>query len=760
MRFLSKHKLLGLFLSFVGGFTLAEVPKGLQFRADYYQRDLTSNTLKGKGNAWIKNGPYEIFADEIEVDFTANQAIARENVKMSEKDVTVSCSQASFNLKGPDAVFDRAVLTFAQTVITGDVIRRISPVEYEVLEGTFSNCNNSQVPAPDAAKCPMDWMFSGRRFRFTLGEYAHFYDVVASAKSIPFLYTPYMMIPIKTQRQTGFLMPSAPWSATLGSGFSLPFFWAISEWQDLLVRPTWYSSTGSHLGLDYRYAYSPGKQGYFNLSLITRRFGSADNPGPDNSAGPRFLGLFGEGAVNAWNLFRLDGSRIESRQMLNFVSNPYYTFDYLADVGARADLGNLRSQFSLIFPGDSWFFSAQAQYLQPLTVSIPNNNSGTNIDGGGAAQLPILTAAKATTPLFGQYISYELDTQLTNYSRSSATDLLTNAALPSNITPLTESIPYIRTGRRLQMEPRLVLNLPTPPGFQLQPLLRGGTLVYQFDAPSATVRHREYLDVEVPFAMQLSRTFNTSFLGIEKLSHIFQPRFIYASSLLQTGGNDHAFFYSDEARQISNPRFDILDQITPYEYMRFELINRFLRKKDSSMERFFWFQVSEQYNLKTSTTDPRFSNALGPIEVFSSLSLGRYTMQLTASFALQETRTLMGQPVTPVRESSLSTGITYSSGGKNVISLNGLYRKSANPALDAQMMNLSMYQELPTFFDIDGSVEYNFITHRIYGFRVGLHFQSKPRACWGFSIAYGQTSFGVPFTTLGFSLDMGKLGAI
>lgn len=754
LRFLSKFNslvalLLGLLLYSVS--SRAEIPKGLQFKADFYQRDLTANTLRGKGNAWVKSGEQEVFADEIEVDFATNRALARGHVRIIDEPLQISCVHAQFNLKGNDGIFDKAVITSGQMIVTGEVIRRINATQFEVEEASYSNCNTDLIKPPQAGTCPQDWKFSGRRFFITLGEYAHFHDVLVSAKSIPIFFLPYLMIPVKTERQTGFLMPALRWSATLGNGIEWPFFWAMNEWQDLLIRPTYYSSAGMHLGLSYKYAYSSRKYGHLNLYMVDRRFSGADNPLPDDTARSRWLGVIGEGAVEAANFYQWEASRAKSLQVLNFVSNPYYTFDYFADVGPRADLGSLRSQLAVTLPTDEWLFTAQAQYLQSLTMSVPNSN-GLNTDLGGVAQLPILTVSKTTTPFWDQFLSYEVDTQFSNFTRNTPTDTLLPGSIPTTVPALTGNLDYIRTGKRIQLEPRLVMNVPMPSGFQFQPLLRTGALLYQFDAPAPAARHREYIELEIPVALQLSRVFTTTIPGFEKISHIFQPRFVYASSLAQTGGNDHDFFFEDDSRGLFNPRFDILDQFTPYEYMRFELINRFLRKTGDSAERFFWFQVSEQYNLRTSSKDPRYSTALGPIEVFSSLGLGRYSMQVTASFPLQETTTLLGLPVTPVRESTVSTGISYSSGGKNQISLNGLYRVRADPDQNQQMVNLYMYQELPTFFDLEGAVEYNFITRRIYGYKVGFHFRSKPRSCWSLGITAGQTSYGNPFTNFDFKL--------
>lgn len=725
-----------------------EIPSGIQFRAQFYQRDLAANILRGKGEAWVKNGNQEMSADEIEVDFKTNRAVAKGNVKLQEKNTIVWADHADLDIKGPGALFEKATLSSGKMVITGERIRRTGSDSFEVDEGTYSNCNIELTVSNQIGECPLDWKISGRRFSLRLGGYGHFYDVVMSAKGIPIVYLPYAFVPIKNKRESGLLMPAFPFSATLGSGVTLPLFLALSDWQDLLIRPTYYSTTGMVLGMQYRYIYSPDKSGEANFTLLSRRFSAGSNPRPNDKSRPLTLG-FGEASVRIHNTYSFTGSRSHTRQMINYVSNPFFTFDYAGEVGPRADLGNLRSQVTFTRPGDEWLFSGQAQYLQSLVVS---KDSG--VDRGEVAQLPILTAAKTTTPLLGQLVSYELDTQFTNFTRTAPIDQLATSPEPGVVSSVANPY-YLRTGRRLQIEPRLVTSFPMPRGFQLQPLLRTGSLVYLFDHPDSRMVHREYMDIEIPFSLQLSRVYSTSITGYEKIRHVFQPRFVYASSLIQTPQPDHPFFFQDSPSGLSNPRFDILDQFTNYEFMRFELINRFQKRTSAGSDRFFWFQLSEQYNVKKSTTDPRYTTNLGPIELFSALTLGNYSMQLQGSYSLEPTKTLNGQSVTPVREAFLTTGISYKGAGRDVVSLNALYRQSANPGLRAQMINLSFYKELPTFFDLEAYAEYNFLTRQVYGYRVGFHFRTKPRSCWRFSVLTGSNAYRTQFTTFNFAMNFG-----
>ncbi len=744
------------FLLILIGTASAELPKGIQFRADYYERSLEANHLKGKGNAWVKIEDQEIWADEIEVDFQTNQGIAKRNVRLTRGSVTLIGTRAQFNIKGPDAFFENATLSNGTLVLTGDSIQRLDYGEYEVSEGTYTNCNTNLVDPSHTGECSFDWKISGRRFRLTLEGYAHFYDVVVNAKSVPLLYTPYIILPVKSKRQSGILMPSFPFTATLGSGTSIPVFFALGSWHDLLVTPTFYSSTGLHLAFNYRYVFSDTKQGAVNLAFLTRRFSDNSNPAVDDRSRNRALGLFGEAAARVYNVYSFSNSRSHSKQIISYVSNPYYSFDYTGDLGARADLGNLRSQLTFTRPGDEWLFTAQTQYLQSLVVP---RDSG--VDRGVVAQLPVLTLSKATAPLLGQWLSYEVDSQFTNFARTAPFDQLATSPAPGIVNATPDPI-FLRTGRRLQLEPRLVLNLPIAAGFQLQPLLKAGTLVYNFDYPTFSVVHREYVDVEIPFGLQLSKVYETPLSDFRKISHVFQPRVVFASSLLQTEETNHPFFFRDSQSGLSNPRFDIVDQLTSFQYMRFELINRFQRRNEQGdSERFFWFQISEQYNLKTTPTDPRYATALGPIELFSALRLSSYSLQVQGSYPLQPTTTLNGQLLAvPVSESFLSVGLSFQGNGRTRALLNGLYRLSSDPGLNAQIATFFFYKELPTFFDLEGYVEYNFLTRELYGYHVGFHFRSKPRSCWSFSLTTGRNAFRTQFANIGFSLDFGGVGGI
>ncbi|MEZ4750610.1 MAG: putative LPS assembly protein LptD [Bdellovibrionota bacterium] len=746
----------GRFLFFLGSFlcVLNAEAATLEFKADYYTRDLGKNITRAKGNAWVKRDSKEIYADELEIDFSRELVTARGHVHIRDANVDIWCDFANYNMRGENAVLENATLTIGQVVMTGDTVNRIDRARYEITEGTYTNCNTEGRRDPDVGGCTYDWKVFGSWLSVTIGEYVHIQDALIYANGFPVMYFPYFIFSIKTERQSGVLMPLLTFKATLGTGINIPFFWAINEWQDLTVEPTVHTARGLHLGLKYRYNHSNGFEGRANVYLLQRRYTqNRDDPAPDDTSRSRAFGLFGEGAVDLRNSVPL-GGRAFSRQVIRYVSNPFYMFDYSEDIDNFDGQPSLRSQLFFTWPGDRTLVTAELQHRQSLIIP---EDSG--VDRGEVSKLPSLGFSLSSTPFLNQYFSYEFDANLTNFYRGGpAFDavpaaLVKGAKVHSDPDPNFGTGDYLRVGRRLKLEPRLVANIPMPDGVQFQPLLRAGTLLYHFDLPASQLIHREYATIELPASLYFSKTYETSIPGAEKINHVVQPRFIYANNFFQ-GGNveaDHPFFYSDTTAELSNPRFDQVDLMPQFEYMRFELINRFRRKTDSGVYRFFLLQISEQYNVNRSALDPQLASKFGPIEILSELEIWRFRGQMQARYQLQTTQTASGAFI---RENEWSASLSYLDPGGDYLTLISRFSFRADSALTQQTGILHWYKTLPIIFDLEGMVEYSFKQGLLVRYAAGLHFGKRKSQCWQLTVHLGQNEFRQPFARLDFKLGI------
>jgi LPS-assembly protein len=219
----------------------------LQFKAKNYQRDLTTDIIKGSGGAWVKKGAKEIWADTLEIDFKSKRVIANGNIHVKEGEYDIWARHANYNMDGEDAVLEDAVVSLGQIVMTGQIIRKTSSKHFEIEEGAYSNCNILLSKGKDIGQCNFDWKVYGKFISITIDGYAQIQDALLYAKQLPVAYFPYFIAPIKTKRETGFLMPSFTYQQILGNGINVPFFLNLSHWQDISLTPTWYTTIGYYI---------------------------------------------------------------------------------------------------------------------------------------------------------------------------------------------------------------------------------------------------------------------------------------------------------------------------------------------------------------------------------------------------------------------------------------------------------------------------------------------------------------------------------
>lgn len=742
----------------MSSFSYAVSLENIQFRANHYTRDLKRDIIYAKGDAWLKQPNREVWADEITIDFGQQTASAEGNVHIVEKPFDIWCQTATHKLDTDSATFQNATIISRQLVITGKHVRRLDADTFEVDEGSYTNCNNNNNKTESAGTCEYPWKIHGKYMHLEVEGYAHVHDAILYLKELPVAYTPYFIAPAKSERQTGLLNVRLTGQDTLGSGVTLPFFIALGAWHDMTLFPTYYSKTGFSLGLEYRYAYSKTTKGDFWFQFTERKFSDQrDHPELLPSNPSRIAGIIGEYAIDVTNRFSF-GRRGKSIQSLRAVSHPYFVYDY-ASAHFEKYRPSLRSQWSAWIPSDHDLFSAEILHHQSLILSKDDG-----IDRGAVTQLPSISYSSTTQPLYRTLLSTELDLNFTNFFRPTVGyDSVPSSLDPSTVTTELHTDPdpnyhfgdYIRTGRRLHIEPRAVVTVPMPRGLTLQPLLKAGTLLYHFDFPSSHFIHRDYVEVKVPLSLSLSKTFETSIEGAEQINHTLQPRVLYGARWTKRNPTD-PFFYENTARGLSNPRFDYLDLLTPFEYFRFELINRFHRKSNGTIERFFLLQLSEQYNSRTFAEDSRFQHHLGPLELLTQLDIWRFGAQIEAKYQIETSTRADGSKM---HEYDWSSSLRYRAPQGDYLKLNNRFRIRADPTLTEQYLELTALKTLPILFDMRGGVEYSLKRGEIQAYYAGLHFATKPRTCWQVDVLIGRDSRKRSYFEIEFNLDFGNPGS-
>lgn len=751
--------------SIVGSATAAEK---IEFKADFYERSLETDTVRGKGNAWIQSSDRQVWADEIEIDYRVDRAMARGKVRVRDAESDIYCQQLNYSLDGRETILDEAVVVTGQMVLQGSSITRIGKTRYTVEEGSYTNCNLENLPPDKAGACSYQWKLYGRRFTVDVGGYAHIQDALVLIKDMPTLYTPYLIVPVKSERQSGFLLPSLSSHGNKGSGVTVPYYWALGLWHDLELIPTHYSATGYHAQLRHRYAYDRESSGFVNFTSLQRKLGDSPKRESDDRETGKPLGLIGDWGLNTRHRFALS-ARSHWGLDIRRVSNPIFAADYSADIDSTPDVASLRSQIGYQSSGDSSAFGIGVIDHQSI---VATKDSG--VDGGGVGQWPLIYYSRPCVSLWSRWLAFEVDSEWSHFYRPGLAYDNVPSALSAGVNSDNDlefdDNDYVRTGQRLLVEPQIVATVPVPSGFQLQPALGLGLVGYAFSLPSTTSYFRYYSNLNLPLSGYLSKTFRDA-AGAKQITHVIQPRVVYSRNLSASQAPSHPFFQRrtpSGTTQLRQPAFDARDLISPHEYLRFEFINRFLRWTGrNASTRFFTLQISEQFNIRNSRNDPnlaedpRYARELGPVEALSEFSFGAITGQIQLNYQLQTTPGVQG----PLHESDWSGGIDYRINSRDYVSLSTRFQNRADEALTDRTARLNFVKTFTSIPDLEGDIEYSIKRGKPVKYAVGATFYRRPTSCWSFTVRAGEDNIltsdhRVFFTTWSFKLDFGSPGTL
>jgi len=196
-------------------------------KADWIAYDVNMGTIKARGNLFIDLGPDKLTAETGEV-----------------------------NLNNETGMFtDAAIIReYKDLHLEGRVIEKTGDMTYRIEDGWVITCKLKEGQTPP-------WSFASREADITDGGYALLRHATFRVKDVPILYTPFMVLPVKRERQTGFLFPAISSSDRDGFGLNLPFFLNLSPSSDLTVYPEFMAERGLMAGLEFRYVLDQESKG-------------------------------------------------------------------------------------------------------------------------------------------------------------------------------------------------------------------------------------------------------------------------------------------------------------------------------------------------------------------------------------------------------------------------------------------------------------------------------------------------------------------
>lgn len=237
----------------------------LDLVADEVSYDEERDVFEAIGSVRVDQpGGRSLTADWLVFNATTRIGVAVGNVVIRDGDDLVQANTATVNLDtlvsmATDASLDVARPGFA---VEGDTIQRTGVNTYRVKKGIFTTCRCT-APGDDRP-----WQIEAERTDVRVGGYAVARNVKFRALGVPLFYVPWFLFPVKTERQTGFLAPGFSEGSRNGTEIEIPFFWALKDNTNLLLRPTYLSKRGFKNALDFEYVFGEEGSGHGTFAAL------------------------------------------------------------------------------------------------------------------------------------------------------------------------------------------------------------------------------------------------------------------------------------------------------------------------------------------------------------------------------------------------------------------------------------------------------------------------------------------------------------
>jgi len=208
------------------------------------------------GNVRVAQQGRVLTSDWLIFSATTNVGVASGDVVIRDGSDVIRAEFAWVDLSEVRILAEQATVDSAAPgfFIESDEIEKLGPDSYRVDRGMFTTC---RCP-PGKGKRP--WEIAASSTNVTVGGYAVAKNVVFRTLGVPILYTPLFVFPVKTERQSGFLIPSLGGSSRGGTDIRTPFFWAARDDLNVTLTPIYMAKRGIKLDTDVEYVF--GEEGY------------------------------------------------------------------------------------------------------------------------------------------------------------------------------------------------------------------------------------------------------------------------------------------------------------------------------------------------------------------------------------------------------------------------------------------------------------------------------------------------------------------
>lgn len=295
-----------------------------ELTADSLHYDIERELYIGRGNVVIHQSGRTLKADWVAFNRKTGAGIASGAVQLEDQGDIVTADFVEFQIETIEGVLHGARLESQTSRFRASAaeISKTGARTYSFREGRFTTC---RCPDPEDTD---PWVLTSEEAHIEVEGYAVARNTTFDVFGVPLAWIPWMIFPVKTERQTGLLFPEFSLGSLKGFEIGLPFFWAINPQAGLVLTPRYSVKRGP--GGATRFDYVAGQ---FTEGEMTTAYYRDLKIEPDTPAEPYGRDRWSTHGVHAWSLpadLRFDTN-------YRFASDNDVPFDFAELEALRAD---------------------------------------------------------------------------------------------------------------------------------------------------------------------------------------------------------------------------------------------------------------------------------------------------------------------------------------------------------------------------------------------------------------------------------------
>lgn len=259
--------------------------KKLSILSDKAYRKTQENLFEAQGNVIINSDNNTLYGDRATISFDSGECEIVGSVRYVGPEYTIYGSKLTYNFNSGRVFVENAKINSESIVVIGKTIEVRGQKDVYASEAEYTTCRD----------CPESWSVYGRQVHVTVGEYVRVKNGYIKVNGAVVMFVPYIVFPIKKRRETGLLYPKLSINLEEGFRYQQPFYWAISDLNDLTLTPSFFGKRGKGGEVEFRQVLGPKTWFESNsIHLFDEIYSPYKSPADKSSNGDNKYRHFGE----------------------------------------------------------------------------------------------------------------------------------------------------------------------------------------------------------------------------------------------------------------------------------------------------------------------------------------------------------------------------------------------------------------------------------------------------------------------------------